>query len=60
VSIGSIDLSEVSEEISADPRRVIEAFVGMLTPQGGPAHEAPKGLVPQRDAPVNGVPVLRA
>jgi len=32
VSIVNIDLSEVSEEISADPRRVIEAFVGMLMP----------------------------
>ena len=46
VSIAAIDLSEVSEEISADPRRVIEAFVGMLTPQGAPAREAL-----ERDAP---------
>lgn len=33
VAVASIDLSEVSEEISADPRRVIETFVGMLMPQ---------------------------
>jgi AcrR family transcriptional regulator len=29
-SISAIDLSEVAEEVSADPRRVLEAFVGLL------------------------------
>lgn len=41
VSIASVDLTEVSDEISADPRRVIEAFVGMLMP---PA-DVPRELV---------------
>ena len=31
VSVAGIDLSEVSDEISAEPRRVIESFVGLLT-----------------------------
>jgi AcrR family transcriptional regulator len=35
VSVASIDLSEVSEEISADPRKVIEAYVGMLADGAG-------------------------
>lgn len=30
VSVGGIDLSEVSEEVSAEPRRVLEAFVALL------------------------------
>jgi AcrR family transcriptional regulator len=30
VSVAGIDLSEVSDEISAEPRRVIESFVGLL------------------------------
>jgi len=33
VSVAGIDLSEVSDEISAEPRRIIEAFVGLLTAQ---------------------------
>ncbi len=37
VSIAGIDLSEVSEEISADPRRVIEAFVRLLMAPDGTA-----------------------
>ena len=37
VSVAGLDLREVSEEISADPRRVIEAFVGLLTASGRPA-----------------------
>ncbi len=41
VSIASIDLTEVSDEISADPRRVIETFVGMLMPSAD-------GLRPER------------
>ncbi len=31
VSIGGIDLTEVSDEVSAEPRRVLEAFVALLT-----------------------------
>jgi len=31
VSISGIDLTEVSDEVSADPRRVLEAFVSLLT-----------------------------
>ena len=52
VSIAAIDLSEVSEEISADPRRVIEAFVGMLTPRGALVHEALERGAPGRDVVV--------
>lgn len=55
VSIAAIDLSEVSEEISADPRRVIEAFVGMLTPRGALVHEALERGAPGRDVVVGGV-----
>jgi len=32
VSISGIDLSEVSDQVSADPRRVLEAFVTLLIP----------------------------
>ena len=60
VSIAAIDLSEVSEEISADPRRVIEAFVGMLTSQGAPAHEVLERDAPGRDGVVRGVVVHSA
>jgi AcrR family transcriptional regulator len=31
VSIGGIDLTEVADEVSADPRKVLEAFVSLLT-----------------------------
>jgi hypothetical protein len=38
VSIAGIDLTEVSGEVSAEPRRVIEAFVALLmTPETAPA-----------------------
>jgi len=30
VSVGGIDLTEVAEEVSADPRRVLEMYVAML------------------------------
>jgi hypothetical protein len=30
VSISAIDLTEVADEISADPRRVLDTFVGLL------------------------------
>jgi len=32
VSISSIDLTEVADELSADPRRVLETFVSLLMP----------------------------
>jgi hypothetical protein len=34
VSVAGIDLSAVAAEVSADPRRVLEAFVAMLTSPG--------------------------
>lgn len=34
VSIGGIDLSEVSEEIAADPRRVLEMYVALVMAPG--------------------------
>jgi AcrR family transcriptional regulator len=37
VSISGLDLSEVAGEVSADPRRVLEAFVELLT---APAHHS--------------------
>jgi len=35
VAIGGIDVSEVAEQVSADPRRVLEAFVVLLMSPGG-------------------------
>jgi len=32
VSVSGVDLTEISEELSADPRRVLEAFVSLLMP----------------------------
>ena len=60
VSIAAIDLSEVSEEISADPRRVIEAFVGMLTPQGAPRTRCLSATPQGATAVVRGVAVHSA
>lgn len=31
VSVGAIDVSQVAEDVSAVPRRILEAFVGLLT-----------------------------
>jgi hypothetical protein len=30
VSISAIDLTDVADQVSADPRRVLEAFIGLL------------------------------
>lgn len=39
VSVGGIDLTEVSDEVSAEPRRVLEAFVALLmAPNRGNRH----------------------